>query len=174
MAMASWSDEETPIAGGSRVARQPYEGFSFLTRWSVADWAAALFIAAVGLHLDKGTPFQRKVGPQAHDPTISYPHTPLHLQQVPVDLLWTCALYLPLAALVLVAVACPLPSRSFVPSGSFSRAADRIVLVNEAVLGLFSSLATTLTFVCIVKNAVGRLRPDCAPTPSRVCVWRML
>ena len=32
--------------------------------------------------------------------------------------------------------------------------------LNEAILGLMSSLASTLLAVCLVKNQVGRLRPD--------------
>ena len=84
---------------------------------------------------------------QEHDPNIAYPHTPNALQRVPVPLLFRLCFTLPLAVMVLLLALLPtkLPKR---------------ILVNEAVLGLISSLSFTLLVICIIKNSVGRLRPD--------------
>mmetsp|Transcript_4623 Transcript_4623/g.10031 ORF Transcript_4623/g.10031 Transcript_4623/m.10031 type:complete len:276 (-) Transcript_4623:429-1256(-) len=110
---------------------------------SVGDWLSTLLVLAIGLYLDKQPSFERDIRPQLHDPAISYPHTPHHLQQVTTRGLWMLSAGLPFAAIV-----CTQLCRRCMHD------------LNQALLGLSSSLALALMLVCVVKNAVGRLRPD--------------
>jgi len=111
--------------------------------FSVGDWLSTLLLWAVGLYLDAQPSFHRDIRPQLSDPAISYPHTPKDQQQVTTDGLWMlCA---------------ALPAASILCTQLFRRCAHDL---NQALLGLASSLALALTLVCIVKNGIGRLRPD--------------
>jgi len=127
---------------------------SVMTRYSIGDWCVTLVLVCVGIYLDKQAPFERAIGPQLADPNIAYPHTPTAQQHVPTDRLFLLAGVLPLC--VLVAIQLLRPCRHE---------------LNQAILGLVSSLAITLCFICLVKNAVGRLRPDflarCRPVDGR-------
>jgi len=114
-----------------------------LHTYSVADWVATLLLVAVGLYLDAHPAFEKDIRPQLHDPAISYPHTPVDKQQVTSNQLWLIAGVIPLATVLCT----QLIARNHVD-------------LNQAVLGLISSLALALTLVCIVKNGIGRLRPD--------------
>jgi diacylglycerol diphosphate phosphatase/phosphatidate phosphatase len=100
------------------------------------------------------------IKPQLHDPTISYLHTPLTEQKVPVSLLWKLSVMLPLVILA--------PLAAF-PARGVSRGEQLCALW----LGLCTSIATSYVCVNIVKVAVGRPRPDflarCMPTPEGVC-----
>ena len=127
-----------------------------LLRASAGDWCAALFLIGLGFYLDKFVPpFERSVVPQLHDPDISYPHTPSNSAHVPVSHLYLFAFAVPLVAVVALS------------------ARGRAHAVAEAVLGLLSSLAVALVAVCIIKSAVGRLRPDflarCQPAADGRC-----
>ena len=113
-------------------------------RYSLGDWSVTLVLAVLGRYADKMVaPFERAIGPQLHDPTIAYPHTPNHMAHVSSTQLWFWAMWLP--ALLLVGVKLSRGSRQS---------------LNELQLGLFSALSVALFFVSIVKVAVGRLRPD--------------
>ena len=127
-----------------------------LLRASAGDWCATLFLVGLGFYLDKFVPpFERSVVPQLHDPDISYPHTPSNSAHVPVSHLYLFAFAVPLVAVVALS------------------ARGRAHAVAEAVLGLLSSLAVALVAVCIIKSAVGRLRPDflarCQPAADGRC-----
>jgi|TARA_B100000524_G_scaffold332183_2_gene219192 diacylglycerol diphosphate phosphatase/phosphatidate phosphatase len=118
-----------------------------LLRHSVGDWAATIAIGAIGFYLDKAAPFVRDITPQLHDPSISYPHTPGHQARVPSWLLWHLCFTFPLGVICVAHI---------LGAGG----ARRLQSFNQAALGLCSSIAVTLTIVCIVKNGYGRLRPD--------------
>lgn len=118
-----------------------------LLRHSVGDWAATFLIAALGLYLDKALPFVRDIGPQLHDPAISYPHTPGDQARVPASLLWHLCFTLPLGVIGVM---------HLIGFGG----ARKLQSFNQAALGLCSSIAIALTLVCVVKNGYGRLRPD--------------
>ena len=153
------SEVHTGLLSGSRATAGGAS--SWIARWSLADWVATFLIAAAGLKFDKMPPFERALKPQLHDPTISYPHTPPHLQQVPAGLLWRLSLPLPL--LLVLPLALVRPPRG-VPAAR---------LLCELWLGVTSSVACALFLVCFVKAAVGRLRPDflarCNPDANLVC-----
>jgi len=108
------------------------------------EWAACLFLMAVGLYLDNAMPFEQYIGNRLNDPIISYPHTPKDKQQVTAGQLWILALWVPLGAVISLQAVLPSSRRE----------------LNRAVLGLCSSFSLALTLVCLVKNHVGRLRPD--------------
>jgi membrane-associated phospholipid phosphatase len=121
-----------------------------------------LVILAGGLYLEHAVPFERALGPQIGDPTISYPHTPPAAVLVPLPLLFALAAFAPSAGVALLAL---------LRGGAGARA---------SLLGLWLSLASTFFFVNTVKLSVGRLRPDflarCAPVlragsapPSYAC-----
>lgn len=118
----------------------------WLVRHSLGDWLTTLVILSIGLYLDRQPPFEQYIGNRLTDPTISYPHTPKERQQVTATQLIYISLLLP---------ACVIAAYQLVLHRS-RRRGD----LNQALLGLLSSLAVALTLVCIVKNAVGRLRPD--------------
>jgi len=108
------------------------------------EWAACLFLMALGLYLDKAKPFEQYIGNRLNDPIISYPHTPRDKQQIDSRKLWFLALWGPLGAIILL--------KAVFPGGRRE--------LNRAVLGLCSSLSLALTLICLIKNNVGRLRPD--------------
>ena len=124
-------------------------------RYSLGDWAACVLLFCIGLHLDKARPFEQYIGNRLTDPSISYPHTPPERQQVTANQLIYIALVIPTCAIG--ATQLLLRRR---------RSSD----LNQALLGLLSSVALALTLVCFVKNAYGRLRPDflarCRPVGS--------
>lgn len=124
-------------------------------RYSLGDWAASVLLFFVGLYLDKSRPFEQYIGNRLADPSISYPHTPPEKQQVTANQLWCIALVLPACG---IGVTQLLLRRR--------RSSD----LNQALLGLWSSVALALTLVCFVKNLYGRLRPDflarCQPVGS--------
>ena len=117
----------------------------FALRYSLGDWSACLVLLCIGLYLDRAKPFEQYIGNRLNDPSISYPHTPFDRQQVTPNQLIYIALVVPALA---IAAAQPVLRRR--------RSSD----LNQAWLGLLSSVALALTLVCIVKNNVGRLRPD--------------
>ncbi|KAL3929082.1 MAG: hypothetical protein SGPRY_002112 [Prymnesium sp.] len=146
---------------------------SCVHRWSLGDWALTLLLALLGCYVDRAEPFLRQLGPQVcrrrsrtpsqrgtrpsvssqeQDPAISYRHTPKDQARVPTAQLYQLAFWLPLAVLALVVI--------IWPAGKFSAKKDRAMQMNQAVLGLCSSIALALLLVCLVKNQVGRLRPD--------------
>jgi diacylglycerol diphosphate phosphatase/phosphatidate phosphatase len=131
-----------------------------LVRWSVGDWIFVALIFQLGRWADTLPPFVHDIKPQLHDPTISYLHTPLTEQKVPVSLLWKLSVMLPLVILA--------PLAAF-PARGVSRGEQLCALW----LGLCTSIATSYVCVNIVKVAVGRPRPDflarCMPTPEGVC-----
>lgn len=106
-----------------------------------------ILLFAIGNHIDHLPPFQRELGPQLHDPSIKFPHTPLEKQQVTAAALWHISAYLSLVLLIPLAFS----KSSRIPAPR---------LLNELWLGLLSSLAFAFVFVCVVKVSVGRLRPD--------------
>lgn len=124
-------------------------------RYSLGDWAASVLLFFVGLYLDKARPFEQYIGNRLADPSISYPHTPPEKQQVTANQLWCIALVLPACG---IGVTQLLLRRR--------RSSD----LNQALLGLLSSVALALTLVCFVKNLYGSLRPDflarCQPVGS--------
>lgn len=111
--------------------------------YALGDWVTVTGLYALGLYLDKQPPFERYIGTQLDDMRIAYPHTPAQQQRVTADQLWVVALVGPLLGLFCL--------QALRPNGR---------KLNRAALGLISSLAVTLVLVCIVKNCVGRLRPD--------------
>lgn len=121
---------------------------SCVAKWSIADWLCTLIIAVVGYYVDGLPPFERKIGPQLHDTSIAYPHTPLAQQQVPASLLWHICRDAPLLLLVPLALVRP------------PRGVPKVRLLNELLLGLAGALYGALLLVCLAKNAIGRLRPD--------------
>lgn len=118
---------------------------SIALRYSLGDWAACLVLLSIGLYLDKAKPFEQYIGNRLKDPSISYPHTPPAQQQVTANQLIYIALVVPGC---IIAATQPVLRRR------------RVGDLNQAWLGLLSSVALALTLVCIVKNGVGRLRPD--------------
>lgn len=132
---------------------------AWLVRWSVGDWIAVFFLIVVGFKLDQMPPFEIDIGPQlAHDYTITYPHTPADRQQVPAPLLWKLVFFLPLVLLT--------------PLVLFRlRSVPMIELLAQLFLGVLSSVSIALCIVCVVKNCIGRLRPDfiarCQPVDGK-------
>ena len=124
-------------------------------RYSLGDWAACVLLFCVGLYLDRAKPFEQYIGNRLADPSISYPHTPPEQQQVTANQLIFIALVFP---------ACAIGGTQLLLRRR--RSSD----LNQALLGLLSSVALALTLVCFVKNAYGRLRPDflarCRPVGS--------
>ena len=124
-------------------------------RYSLGDWAACVLLFCVGLYLDRAKPFEQYIGNRLADPSISYPHTPQELQQVTASQLIYIALVIP---------ACAIGATQLLLRRR--RSSD----LNQALLGLWSSVALALTLVCFVKNLYGRLRPDflarCQPVGS--------
>ena len=118
-------------------------------RYSLGDWAACVLLFCVGLYLDRAKPFEQYIGNRLADPSISYPHTPPEQQQVTANQLIFIALVFP---------ACAIGGTQLLLRRR--RSSD----LNQALLGLLSSVALALTLVCFVKNAYGRLP---APTWDR-------
>ena len=114
-------------------------------RYSLGDWAAAVLLFCIGLYLDKARPFEQYIGNRLADPSISYPHTPPEKQQVTANQLWCIALVFP---------ACGIGATQLLLRRR--RSND----LNQALLGLWSSVALAFSLVCFVKNLYGRLRPD--------------
>ena len=133
---------------------------SWLARWSVIDWIVAIALLALGHWANTWRPFERRLGPQLHDPNIAYPFTTGSEQVVPARLLWRLSTVVP--ALLLL----PLVLRP-------PRHVSRMRLLSELWLGLTSSVAMGFLFICIVKSMVGRLRPDfiarCQPNADGIC-----
>jgi len=142
--MRESDDEKTGMLSRETDRRMASTSFA-----SLGDWLCTAAIWAAGHFADQLPPFERELRPQLHDPTISYHHTPAHEQQFPTWLLWRVSLYIPLAAVAAVAMVPPRPL-----------AMSRLGLLSELWLGLLSSVGLAFTLVCLVKCAVGRLRPD--------------
>jgi diacylglycerol diphosphate phosphatase/phosphatidate phosphatase len=115
---------------------------------SLGDWLTTLALFALGCWADTWPPFERALGPQLHDPSIAYPHTPPAAQRVPGWLLWRLTLALPPLLL--------LPAARWLGP----RAVPRGALAAELLLGHLSSVALAFVAVCLAKAMVGRLRPD--------------
>ncbi|KAL1528795.1 hypothetical protein AB1Y20_010120 [Prymnesium parvum] len=139
--------EQEGLLAGSASPRT-----SLLARWSLGDWAVTAVLFVAGVWADHAAPFHRQIVPQEHDPAISYKHTPSDHARIPTPLLFKLAFWLPLSVLVAIMLLCP-------AGKSFSQA-NRMSQLNEAALGLCSSFASTLLVVSLIKNQVGRLRPD--------------
>ena len=152
-------EQHSLLHSSTTTSSSPFAS-SCLARHSIADWILTIVIWVVGMHLDHAPPFERDIRPQLHDPDISYPHTTGPQQQIPAWLLWRLAVPLPLLLLVPLAL---FPPRN-VPS---------LRLLAELWLGLLTSVGGALFLVCLVKNRVGRLRPDflarCLPDANGVC-----
>lgn len=128
---------------------------------SIGDWIAVVLLLIVGFKLDGLQAFEIDLGPQlAHDYTITYPHTPAALQQVPAPLLWKVVFVMPLVLL---------PPLIFVTTRHPKVSAIR--LLSQLLLGVFSSVGVALCLVCLTKNYIGRLRPDfvarCQPVAGK-------
>jgi len=147
------SDDETArILNRGHPSEAP-AALHWFASWSVGDWLATLAVGCFGLWADSLPPFMRDIGPQLNDPTIAYPHTKADAQQYPTWLLFRLSIWLPLLLVTLI--------------GMTASSTRRTQLLAELWLGLAGSITFAFAFICTVKAAVGRLRPDflarCAP-----------
>lgn len=151
MCEAAGSDHDAHDESDNLLASAILPRASVIHRLNLGDWVVTLFLLAFGFWADQAEPVLRQILPQAHDPAISYKHTPNAHARVPTVVLFRLAYWLPLAVLVVIVLLCPVTKAA---------PANRPVQLNEAILGLTSSFSTTLLTVSLIKNQVGRLRPD--------------
>lgn len=143
-------DERGGLLGGLQQQARRH----WLSAWSAGDWVATVAIFWLAKTVDHQLPFERRIGPQLHDTSISYPHTAGADAICPGYLLYTIALDVPLAVLAVLALLLPPAQAARGPLRL------RLQLLSQLWIGLLSSLACAMLLTNAIKVSVGRLRPD--------------
>ncbi|KAH0614856.1 uncharacterized protein H6S33_000492 [Morchella sextelata] len=129
----------------------------FWQRSYAPDWLGVLMIALENLAITFFEPFHRMFSLDNRD--IQYPHA--EIERVPVPMLLTYSIGFPLLIITLYTLLTPSKHLS-TPS--------RLHLLHVSLLGLCISLMLTTFITDLIKNGVGRPRPDliarCLPRPD--------
>ncbi|KAI5852821.1 PAP2 domain protein [Morchella snyderi] len=136
-------------------ARYHYEGtmgalHRFWQKSYAPDWLGVLLIALENLAITFFEPFHRMFSLDNRD--IQYPHA--EIERVPVPMLLTYAIGTPLLVIALYTLLTPSKHLS-TPSRL-----HRLHLLHVSLLGLTISLMLTTFVTDLIKNGVGRPRPD--------------
>ncbi|ABN67288.1 diacylglycerol pyrophosphate phosphatase [Scheffersomyces stipitis CBS 6054] len=134
---------------------------SFFFKWRITDIFTLIILGVIYVVTYNDKPFERQF--YVNDITISHPFA--EKERVSGSQLFLYALWFPLTLLVSVSLV-------------ITRPKYKMYVMYTSVIGLLLSVATTSVFTDIIKNQIGRHRPDflarCVPkdgTPKNVLVY---